>query len=548
MPTRFGTGAVVAGAVVTAALPVHAFQIDTALTDDCHERVTLRALDQGGWPDGVSPPAPTETERRIIDDAPFSLPDAFLDGWAVALVIGARHNDVGSFDPFDFAALQTLHDDPEKQPEHCLRQVMHDYEEGDEQALAACRAFILEELELALGTGETVDMDARVTVTTYLKFRGRVDVELAAYPFHLGRALHALQDSYTHSFRNPSDERVLSVLNWIEGNTGDSYDPERDGHAHLSSLDECSSGTDRQRRVDRAAEASGDLMIALSEPAGGRAGRLERAEEVLLAHMIRQPGCTADNDWCDTPEAEPAAACAACAAGGRGGAPGATLLLLAASLLMVRSRRTGRLVIALAVAGAGLASAGRAAHAEDAPEAPEQTEKQKERSLAHEKEVIEEMPDRVRRTWGVAASVGGAFDRAAAAGSAGVRWNPFDTVGFGLDLEYNPWISLSSRDTAPGVASLYAPVIWQIKSFGTWELRTTAYVGATMILFDLVGVDKGTVGAFVGWNPLGLALPLGTSAKFVVKPGDISVPIPQLRGIPFYYLQYRFTVGLEWYP
>lgn len=34
----------------------------------------------------------------------------------------------------------------------------------------------------------------------------------------------------------------------------------------------------------------------------------------------------------------------------------------------------------------------------------------------------------------------------------------------------------------------------------------------------------------------------------MIKPGDVVISAPQLRGIPYYYHQYRFTVGVEWYP
>jgi len=62
------------------------------------------------------------------------------------------------------------------------------------------------------------------------------------------------------------------------------------------------------------------------------------------------------------------------------------------------------------------------------------------------------------------------------------------------------------------------------------------------------GRRPGTVGLFAGLNPLGLAVPIGSDFKLVVKPGDIAVSAPQLRGVPFYYQQYRLTVGVEWYP
>ena len=232
--------------------------------------------------------------------------------------------------------------------------------------------------------------------------------------------------------------------------------------------------------------------------------------------------------------------------------------LAALLLLLLARRRAIAVAILLAAAPVGAQEATPAepdaptaqeAATEDAAEhtedAPEQTT---DRVLEREEKVIDDLPDAVARTWGAALSAGGAFDRGALSGSVGLRWNRWRSVGLGLDLEYNPWFSVSAAAVAPGAASLYIPVTWRLKHFGTWELRTTAYLGATMILFDLVGVDRGAIGPLIGWNPLGLALPLGADFKLVVKPGDIVVAAPQVTGIPFYYHQYRFTVGVEWYP
>jgi hypothetical protein len=185
---------------------------------------------------------------------------------------------------------------------------------------------------------------------------------------------------------------------------------------------------------------------------------------------------------------------------------------------------------------------------ETEPETEREAERQDDESLEREERVIEHLPDPVSETWGAALNIGAAIDRGAGAVALGARWNPSRTLGFGLDAEYNPWVSVSGSEFAAGAASLYAPVILRLKRFGTWELRTTAYAGATMILFDLVGVDRGTVGLFAGINPLGLALPLGAHAKLVIKPGDFVISAPQLRGIPYYYHQYRFTIGVEWFP
>lgn len=508
-----------------------AFEIETSTTSGCHERVTGDAIAAGGWPEGREPPAPTETDQRIMDDVPFALPSG--DPWTLALLIGVRNNDIGGNNPFDLPALSQIHNDPERQSEHCLRRREDDGEPGDESALAACRAFILAELELALGDGEAIDMSATTPVDVYLTFRGRTELDLAAYPFHLGRALHALEDSYTHTFRDPESEEVRSVLNWIESNL-EGGDPARDGHAHITALDQCGSGDDV--RVDPATDAAAELAAAVADPEGGRAGRLARAAAVLERHTERQPGCTADNDWCDTPEAS--LPTSSCAVGGNGAGSSAVLLILLGLIVAARRR-----AIALALL---LATASPAAAEED--EEADLPEKQGEKVLAHEEKVIEHLPDAVSRTWGASLAAGGAFDRGALNASAGLRWNPWDSLGFGLDVEYNPWFSISAGDVAPGVASLYVPVIWRLKRFGSWELRTTAYAGATFMLFDLVGVDRGAIGPLVGWNPLGLAFPLGPDFKLVVKPGDIVVAAPQVTGIPFYYHQYRFTFGLEWYP
>jgi MYXO-CTERM domain-containing protein len=546
----------------------HAFQVETASTSGCHESITLEALDRIGWPGGARPPPLDETGRRIADDLPFSLPDDRRDLWTIALLIGVRYNDVGALDPFDLPALSQWHGDPDHQPEHCLRQADDDGEAGDQRALDACRDFVLDQVTqaLAAGDGEEVDMDARVEVETHLLFRGKVKLDLPAYPFHLGRALHALQDSFTHAFRDPHSAEVLTVLNWVEGNLEGGSDPERDGHAHMMQLDRCGSGAGQERRTGWATDASADVLAALASADGGRDGRMDRVGAAFAAHTQREPGCTADNDWCDAQELTLSSGCSASGAENGPGWPLAALGLLAlaraaAHRVRCRARRAAAVVLAAvlitpAAAGAqteGADSKSDAQAKSDQDQAARQkAEKRAEgsenASLAREERVIDRLPDVVSETWGAALNVGAAIDRGAGSASLGVRWNPWRDLGFGLDAEYNPWVSVSGFDVAPGAASLYVPVIWRLKRFGTWELRTTAYAGASMILFDLVGVDSGTVGLFGGINPLGLALPLGGHTKLVVKPGDVAISAPQLRGIPYYYLQYRFTIGVEWYP
>lgn len=534
-------GLLIGSATLGFATPAHAWEIESLATTGCHERITLNALAAAGWPDGEAPPPPTETERRIIADVPFSFPLASTrTGWHVALLLGVRNNDVGDKDPTDLAALSSIHNDPNKQDEHCLRNREDDDAPGNASARERCKAFVLEELAQALGDGDDLDLEARVEVSTTLKFRGNLDLSLQRFAFHVGRALHGLQDGYTHTFRNPDTGEIRTVLNWIEGNIGSSYDEARDGHEHVGQLDDCTRTDAVSRgRERRATEASTALLAAIADPAGGRAGRLARAGAALDAALAEEPDCTIDNDYCDAPELTIAGCCGA----GGGDISLAIPGLLVGLALWGRGRRGVLLAAATAVA---LLPA--LAHADEVGAEAPKSDTAEEKQLAREDKVIEALPDPTTQPWGLAVSGGGAFDRAGFAVSAGARWNPTERLGFGLDVEYNPWLSLSEIDIVPGSLNVYVPIILKLRKFGSWELRSTFAVGASMLLFDLVEADKGSIGVYAGWNPLGIAVSVGANFKLVIKPGDIAVPVPEVIGFPFYYHQYRFTVGLEWYP
>ena len=65
------------------------------------------------------------------------------------------------------------------------------------------------------------------------------------------------------------------------------------------------------------------------------------------------------------------------------------------------------------------------------------------------------------------------------------------------------------------------------------------------MLIDLVGVDRGNTGLYLGASLLGVSLRLGEHTRLTLDPSHLSVPMPQLTGFPFYYRQYRVSVGLE---
>lgn len=550
------------------ASPAHAWQIESPATTGCHERITAKAIQIAGFPGGEPPPLASDYERRVIHDVPFSFPIAGSeDPWNLALLVGVRNVDIEDHDPIDVAALSSVHNDPAKQDEHCLRHIEDDDSAGNAVARMRCKAFILSEIELALGSGDEIDLGLITEVRTSLKFRDEIKIKIQNYGFHVGRALHGLQDGYTHTFRNPETFQIRTVLNWIEGNIGSDYVEARDGHEHVGGIDDCTR-TDAYSvaREEQATEASRAVLAALADSTGGRDGRLQRVSAILDEKLQGEEGCTLENSYCDAPELE----ITSCSAGGTGVGwlPVAGVLGLFA--LGGRRRRHFAPAITAGLCGIGLVVMPTLALAQTEPatatptaanpvpgatettegvgsEAPK-SDAMEEKVIEREDAVLEALPDPTTKKWGLAANAGAAFDRGALAVSAGARWNPNDCWGFGLDVEWNPWLSFSELDVTPGTLNVTVPIIWKMRKFGSWELRSTFAVGAAILLTDFVEADKFSVGPFVGWNPLGVAFSFGSNFKLVVKPGDIQVPVPEIVGFPFYYHQYRFTVGLEWYP
>ena len=504
------------GLVCAAARVSYAFQISSLATAGCHESITLNASLESGWPGAQTPPPLTETERRIIEDLPFDLDNAAHDPWRLALIIGVRYNDLRGNSPTDVAELVHVHNDPDDQPAHCMRRGEDDGAAGDQTALDACKAFIIAQLELAIGTGASVDIEARVPVTVSLAFRGRVDVNISRFGYHLGRALHALQDGHSHTFRSPSDGRVRHVLNWIDYLRRSDYSEERDGHRHVGVLDDCTrSEFPSVVRTARATAASAALLDVIADDTGGAAGRLARAAIVLDAHLELEPNCTFENSWCDAQEPFESG----CAAGD---GSLATLILVGLALLVFGRRRA-----AASVALALVMLSGSIAHAD--------------RPLPDI--VAQDLPKPMKH-WAAYGGLSGSLDHGAIAETVALRWYRWKRFGLGLDIEHNPWFSIDAARFAPGTINAYATAIYRHKTDG-WELRTSVHIGTSILLFDMVGVDKGSVGLYVGISPLGLAIPLRGGFRLIIDPGDLALPVPLLKGVPFYYGQYRFTVGIE---
>lgn len=522
-----------------------AYTVSTFLTDGCHEQLTLEALRdvRASSPD-VAPPLPlAAADVALVDDLPFSLPEGAGELGAVSLVLGVRDNDLKGRGSTDLEALAQIHGDPSTQDEHCLRARDDDEPTGTARAVARCRAYILERVGAALDhldADGAPDGTSRVGLVVSLAIRGRVTVALPGFYLHLGQALHAVQDSFSHSYRTADARAITASLTWLHPVDDDVHEAVT-GPPHSSALDRCFHLDDlRARRKDVAIEASGALLAAALGP-GARDQRLARVDGVLDQYLSVMPGCAADNGWCAAPERDYPTGGGCDVAAGRG--RGLTLGLLVLGAALVAARRRRRLA---AVAGlvALLLAPGRAAAA-PGPDAltprGESAAKPPVASKAPEARFAE------RSALGLVVSAGASLNHAAMNVSLGARLRLTPRWLVGLDAEWNPWASLEGDHVRAGAFNAYATVVrrWSMQS-DRFDVRTTAHLGTSTVLFDLYGVPAGTTGLFAGVSLLGLEWRASRSVSIVVDPADVVYPLPQLRGAPFGYLQYRLTIGVQW--
>lgn len=537
--------------------PALAYSTNTVASDACHEQITQAAHREArntlGATDAVDP---NDNERALIDDLPFELASDLRDLGGATLVLSNHWVDFRGNEPSDLDRLAPLHGDPNHQREHCLRTGSQDGTEGSKQALLECRAFIREKVQaalLGLDADGRVDPRARTELRVALDIRGSVDASLPTFHVEMGQALHAIQDGFSHTYRTEDHRKVVTVLNYIEL-VEDRLDAV-DGPAHRSPLDECKNlDTLRQERLAVATTASQEFLEAALDPGLTTSAKLARTDALLDEYFSHEDGCNDDNGYCDAPEAKyknPAP-------GGCQSAPGplydywyGVLGLLAVGAVGWWRRTRGarrRGVVGTALAPL-LVIALRPDTAVAQTEEPNSADPPVSDPVARQAVAQEDARIEQERPipWGVALNLSGALENPAAAAALGARYRLSEHWLFGVDGEYNPWYADQTGEFKPGVFSAYASVVLRIPMrFERSNLRTTLQLGASRMLFDLYGVPKGTTGPFFGVNLLGLDYELGKQLYLVINPAHIAVPIPQTRGAPFSYVQYRITLGLQW--
>jgi hypothetical protein len=588
------------GIALGVASPAHAWEVGTQLGyKGCHEPITAQALRNVRAMLATGPViTPTRDEAALFADVQFIPPDDLIDDTgAMSLLLGVRDNDLKGANPLASLDVVQVHGDPDTQDEHCIRGPTDDNDPGQLAALEACRTFIrtrATEALAGLDAAGTVDATRRMALEVYVSIAGHVDPELPVFWVRMGQALHALEDGFTHTYRSDDGLRVTTVLNWIDF-AEDELDEGRDGPPHRMELDDCEAEDPLVvRNVANATTAATELLRTALDPSLTEEQKIAGFDAVTAQYLTFEPGCDLANNWCDAPEAEvtaPGVGVLGCSAG-----DGDAGLLVVVGLVLViglRSRRaTGAAIGLIAVIVIAQAPVARAqpvtppeptpptptpqptppAPAPTAPTAPtaadapavdptvgttepgdsQDTSEGKEPGRDEKTPTVEEVADvrddkRLGSRFGFNVVIGASISRGAAVGAIGGRYRISEKWLVGLDAAWNPFITTAPLKMRAGVVEVYGTVIRRFPMrYDRVNLRTTVHAGTSTLLFDVYGAPKHSTGLFLAASVLGIDYDLGNAWRLVIDPAQMAVAVPNLTGIPLWYEQFRFMIGLQY--
>jgi hypothetical protein len=245
--------------------------------------------------------------------------------------------DIGSYPGLDLSRMVALHNDPDTQDMHCLRAAWQDGEEGDAEAVGSCRQAVRREVGLALDASSPDELEP---VRVNLCYQGAREVMLSRFYYHLGRAVHVVQDSFSHCYRTEDRLSIVEVANWVEDVSG-RLDPSRDGPAHDDDADDCQCTRPLgQPTYDAVLAASTDLirLASMDAPRPDVEAQLETFLDLWMSHV---EGCTRENGYCESPDpaelaSDPCQGCQCTLVRGRASQGGLVALALLAAALLVR--------------------------------------------------------------------------------------------------------------------------------------------------------------------------------------------------------------------
>lgn len=531
---------------VLVAKPASAYTYQSAVSNGCHERIAVETIRRVRAIDRVPTLAPSDNERALIHDLPFDLQSDVRDLSGAALAMGVRDNDLHGHGPNELDSIAQVHGDPHLQREHCLRSASEDEPNGTMQALEECKQFIREKVGAALDALDQnglPDPNKRLDFEVTLTFRGQVNVDLPAYWIEIGRAIHAIEDSFTHNYRSADHTKVRVTMNYVDYVNGN-IDEHRDGPTHKSEMDECE-GLDeyRARNFALAKQASFDILhLTLNGSLTTRDQKMAALEDVFHSYLDYEPGCTADNAWCGAKENDYSVGATCGMTRGRTSYAALVGAGVAALAFAQRRRRASA-----ALLGLGLLVRPATAQAEEAPP-PEIKPEEAPKGVVTQEEVKAEEKNEEHRLshFAVYGALTGSISNPSANGQIGGRYNLSERWQVGLDAELNGWYGSVTKRFDLAALNIYGTVVFRTPlRFANFNVRSTANIGTSTLLVDLYGAPSGSTGIFLGIAPLGLEWKISSRVFLILNGISLAVPIPKLSGAPFAYSQYRETIGVE---
>lgn len=316
----------------------HAFSIGSAFADACHERITVEALRGTSFDfseTDAQRPVKSEEELRLAAWLLERLGEAAIEPPVVdervlnSFLIGVRRPDVEGWALRDLSSIRSLQLDLDGQSAHFLRAQQDTGDEGNASSIATSRAYMLGLIDSSR-LSWVVGADL-VNVPTWVEHYSDVNVPVIEAAYLLAQALHALQDSFSHTYRT-EDVRQINVVMTYLGAFNPDWVERTHGPQHRVVLDRCELATNAPA-VAAATQASHELMVATERY--WRTGIRTEVDAVLDRWLTLVPGCNVDNAYCESPtlkiiEDEKTRGCSATTGG---------LAVLGALLLLNRRRR-----------------------------------------------------------------------------------------------------------------------------------------------------------------------------------------------------------------
>lgn len=581
-------GAATIGGLLWAS-PVLAYTIGSGFTESCHERMSVAPLSlyldaqrsaDIPLPDDDVWRASASDMERLLKDAGAPLPSSDEKLFAAFSVLsGLRFPDTNGYSLSDINAVRLIHGDLSavKQYEHALRGAEDEDPTGDLAAIDGTRAVI---------TGYVAEMDRQLGLSkeeqlqksfVFLDHYGRVEIDVWGPAWLVGKALHAIQDSHSHSIRTEDGAYILHVLNFVDAYSA--HLGEGSGMAHSTGMDDCERkeveslvalatarslafvvATEKLRAGDRGQAISAGLSPCeigrLGEPECGWFSYYPECEERVLAGLeLEDTCCSKETGFCSSPylttvRSTPTEPYVAGALGcsfsrpekSRTASLGVPLFVLLMLLLSVRSKSRHRRQKQALLASL-FAVAPEAAKADEGRAAASVVDTGQDQGLVFRLEGHGALLSERTGAGLLDVSFGPSL-------LSGYRFPSSRSFSFGVFgvVEQDSWMAMEVKGRVdPGALQVGAGV-----EVLYWDyFRSALSAGPSLLLFDTGLHDAGRLGIFWELRPVGLMRAVHPNWALSFDPLSVAWINPTLEGgnsPSTGHLQYRCTLGLEWRP